>query len=1608
MKKSLRMKIMLLLFALVVGISNVRATDYSYNFSSGGTHNSSASPKTNTWTTDYFTLFQQRGSNTASAPANYLTAPRWYQNNTVTVTPAANVTITQIVIAYSGSYTGGTISYPTSQSLTHDSQKKTQTWSGSITSSTPLVLTMGAQCRPTTFAIVYSTSGGDDPTITVTGTLKDFAFATNDGPSMPQSITVSGSNLDEDISLGLGNNSQFEISLSANSGWDSSIVLEETDGTVSETTIYVRMKNANSTGNPSGTISLESGTASESVDLTGHVVTPLTVAQARTAIDQANNHNVSGAYVKGIVSTVKKYESNYINYFISDDGTATNELEAYHGKNFYNTNFTSINDVKVGDVVLIYGDMTLYNSSVYEFTDGNYLLTHKTIRASETELEDFTYIAGSGPSDAQSFTVDGANLTADLTLSLGENSDFEISQSENTGYTNTIALTPSNGTVSTTTIYARLKSGKSVGDYEGTIAITSTGANSPQIALSGSVTAQTYTIEQKTAPATAHGTINFTYEGALTEGKSVTLSTVPADGYEFTANSWKFYNKGTGSEVTNSISVTNNVITMPAYNLQVDATFSAKTTYTITSGVTPANSGTIATDEEAWEGKEVTVLVESEDGYAFSLLSITKTSDAGTTVEYSGNAAYGFTFTMPAYAVTVTATFVPVYHVSYIANIDGATGSTTDANDYEEGDKATVLACGFTKAGYAFSHWNTEDDDNGVSYDAGDKITIGTSDVTLYAQWVAVSSVKYTINSTSSVTVLDGDGTAPLGSIATFSQTYNTACQMTGGNSMTFTLSGCQGRTIKSIVLSMKSNKSAGAGTLSVVAGSTTLASIDDNGNGVSFSNSAWNGSYTQSYTNVTPAMTNDSYEIQAGENLVITIAATTSSLFCESFAITYATTTKDPVVFAVPSAQVVTNAEQEITTSDAKAFGIASLNIATPTYSIAYCDKDGNVLGSNPYSSWFTPSISSSKVVYSVEENTEETDRIAYFKVYATVSETNYYSALCSVTQKHQPFTYTLVDGSTITLEAGKRYIIASGGSGTVNVMGAQSGNYRSLVEDVSVTSNQITESDGMYEVVFSGDNTNYWTMYDVNYKSFICSTNSGGNITTSTNISNNTKWTVSISSGAATINAQAGDAYKFRYNSGSSRFAGYVQNSSIDGKVYLFKRDNDKDLEFYSPTTIASATIAADETYTVESGQVLEVTYALNNSNASNLIIEDGGQLITNNAVQATVQKNVTAYSSATGLGNTDGWHFIALPINSDEFTPTEAMLTGTYDLYRLDPTSNKWQNYKPSGDNENPNAAAGFKLENGRGYLYANDNGFTVDFAGEVKAAAATQDVTVYQGWNLIGNPFTYNVYVNRPYYKMNDAKKGVEIVESYTTNTIAPCTGVVVTATEASETVTFSKEAPVSSANHGNIQMALAQTVATRDSENTETIDNAIVSFNEGSELPKFYFGTQNANIYIPLDNEEYAIVSSNAQGEMPVNFRAYVAGEYTITVNPEEVEMGYLHLIDNIAGKDVDLLSTPSYTFNAKGDDYESRFRLVFSANMTNAEMGEDFAFISDGQLVIANEGEATLQVIDVTGRVVATENINGTCSKAINAKAGVYVLRLVNGTDVKTQKMVIR
>ena len=103
---------------------------------------------------------------------------------------------------------------------------------------------------------------------------------------------------------------------------------------------------------------------------------PYTVEQARAAIDAGTG--VTGVYAKGIVSEiVTAFNSEYgnITYNISADGTATAvQLQAYRGKSYNGANFTSEEDIQVGDEVVIFGNLTKYNQT-YEFAQNNQLVS---------------------------------------------------------------------------------------------------------------------------------------------------------------------------------------------------------------------------------------------------------------------------------------------------------------------------------------------------------------------------------------------------------------------------------------------------------------------------------------------------------------------------------------------------------------------------------------------------------------------------------------------------------------------------------------------------------------------------------------------------------------------------------------------------------------------------------------------------------------------------------------------------------------------------------------------------------------------------------------------------------------------------------------------------------------------------------------------------------------------------------------------------------------------------------------------------------------------------------------------------------------------------------
>ena len=442
---------------------------------------------------------------------------------------------------------------------------------------------------------------------------------------------------------------------------------------------------------------------------------------------------------------------------------------------------------------------------------------------------------------------------------------------------------------------------------------------------------------------------------------------------------------------------------------------------------------------------------------------------------------------------------------------------------------------------------------------------------------------------------------------------------------------------------------------------------------------------------------------------------------------------------------------------------------------------------------------------------------------------------------------------------------------------------------------------------------------------------------------------------------------------------------SNDIDGFAVYYRTASDAEW------TQIYATEEAHETWT-------EASYVLPNPSATYQIafeMTDGygyGVGIDDVVIEEapTYTKTITGYG--TGTGN---WYLIASPIGQVAPTAVTNMLSNTYDFYRFNQSaSNEWENYKNSEHQS-------FSFEPGKGYLYANSQNVQLVFKGSAYTGNATFDL-VYDadanlaGMNLVGNPFAETAYIadGRSFYTMQN--NGTEILTS-TSNSIELGEGVFVEAENADDNkITFTTTAPQSTGSK----------LALNLSNGCAVIDRAIVSFGEGRQLSKFQLNKNHTKVYIPVEGKDYAVVRAEEMGEMPVNFMAESNGTYSLSFSSENTEFAYLHLIDNLTGTDVDLLETPSYSFEASTTDYASRFKLVFATGSSTGS--ETFAFYSNGSFVINNEGNATLQVIDVMGRIVKSESVNGCTSVNVNAAPGVYMLRLLNGDNVKTQKVVVK
>ena len=306
-------------------------------------------------------------------------------------------------------------------------------------------------------------------------------------------------------------------------------------------------------------------------------------------------------------------------------------------------------------------------------------------------------------------------------------------------------------------------------------------------------------------------------------------------------------------------------------------------------------------------------------------------------------------------------------------------------------------------------------------------------------------------------------------------------------------------------------------------------------------------------------------------------------------------------------------------------------------------------------------------------------------------------------------------------------------------------------------------------------------------------------------------------------------------------------------------------------------------------------------------------------------------------------------------------------------------------------------------------------TIAFTGEVKNGVASVNVPLsytetagnLKGFNLVGNPFAHNVTsygsvnVANGCYIMNGAENDLIVSEISEENPLKPLEGFFVKATSADASITFNPQRGASMAKSNSIRIEV--------SKDNKLVDRLIVKDSEGQSLEKLNLNEKRTQVFAIQDQKEVSIVPCEGN-EQPFSFKASKDGNYTINVDAEDMEFSYLHLIDNLTGNDVNLLIEPIYSFEAKTTDYASRFKLVFAFGSSEDPESDSFAFLnSSGNLTIYGiDGEATLQVLDVLGHVLSSEQFSGSYEKKLNVAPGVYMLRLIHGDDVKVQKIVVR
>jgi uncharacterized repeat protein (TIGR02543 family) len=250
------------------------------------------------------------------------------------------------------------------------------------------------------------------------------------------------------------------------------------------------------------------------------------------------------------------------------------------------------------------------------------------------------------------------------------------------------------------------------------------------------------------------GTTYSNVAGAINTSYSPTVTFANDNGKRFRVVVTDTANNSTLATSTTSSAATLTVTQTYAITLGTITRVAGDTTSTIGIATSPSASGTT-----------VTLTASPKAGMRLKAGSLVATFNTSSTATLSGTGPY--TFTMPAFAVTVTAEF-EASNVTATFNSNYGT-PTTSTQAIPSGVSTALTNNTFTRIGYAFAGWTANADGTGTTYTNGQSVTI-TADTPFYAKWTLITPAAafyaddYTAGSSTWTNRIDSaTGTAPTG-----------------------------------------------------------------------------------------------------------------------------------------------------------------------------------------------------------------------------------------------------------------------------------------------------------------------------------------------------------------------------------------------------------------------------------------------------------------------------------------------------------------------------------------------------------------------------------------------------------------------------------------------------------------------------------------------------------------------------------------------------------------------------------------------------------------------------------------------------------------------------